>query len=122
MSLKEKKLFDVWKILRRFKYRVTNFFQYRLLATSKHMLLVGDKDHPLYDVVYKYFEQNWMIAHMGYFKEGDVMREKLSIDLSKISNAEGVIESSKVKEIEQKIKEFSKHYETILVLGNDIKS
>ena len=28
---KEKKLFDIWKTLRRLKYRTNNFFQYRLM-------------------------------------------------------------------------------------------
>ena len=42
MSAKrEKKLFDIVKKLRNLKYRITNFFQYRLLVSSKHLLIIG---------------------------------------------------------------------------------
>lgn len=47
MSRKENKLFDVFKFLRRMKYRVNGFLQYRVMANTKHLLLVGDKEHPL---------------------------------------------------------------------------
>jgi hypothetical protein len=68
MSRKENKLFDVWKFFRRMKFRISNFYQYRVLADTKHLLVVGDKDHPLCSQIYDSFGSNWRIAHMGYFK------------------------------------------------------
>jgi len=79
---KEKKVFDLWRYLRRMKYRVTNFFQYRLMASSKHMLIVGNQDHALVPTIYKEFGVNWRIAHMGYFGSNDPTSAELQINLN----------------------------------------
>lgn len=43
----ETKLFDIAKKLRNLKYRLNNFFHYRLMVSSKHLLIIGGGNSPL---------------------------------------------------------------------------
>jgi hypothetical protein len=81
-------------------------------------LLVGDLSHPLYPELQKEFGVNWRIAHMGYLNENEVPNTDLSINLSEMSDSSGSINRENLMEIEKKIGDFSRHYETIIFMGN----
>lgn len=65
MSKKEKKLVDIGKHIRRISYKVQNFFKYRVMVNSKHMIIVGGYNNPLTPIIYSAFQSNWRIAHIG---------------------------------------------------------
>ena len=110
------------KHVRRIRYRIRNFFQYRLMANSKHLLLVGDPSHPLFPHLEKEFGTNWEIAHMGYFNKDELPNSKLCINLTELSDSKGHVSIQAVAEIEKKIADFSKHYEAIIFMGNQVKN
>lgn len=59
---------------------------------------------------------------MGYFTENEPVQELLSINLNSLQNAQGYITHDAVKEIYDKISQFSRHYETIVVLASPARS
>jgi hypothetical protein len=54
---------------------------------------------------------------MGYFEPDDPVKENVTINLNERKQQDGSFGLEELTEIEEKIIQFSKHYETILVLG-----
>ncbi|CAD8072288.1 unnamed protein product [Paramecium sonneborni] len=101
---KNNKLIDVAKYLRRFFYRVQNFFEYRMLVNQKHILLVGGNNNPLTPMLYQNFYQNWQIGHLGL---QDELAIKPNFQLDQEDELQKLVDQAKIR---------SAHYDAIIIL------
>ncbi|KAM3144402.1 hypothetical protein pb186bvf_003566 [Paramecium bursaria] len=84
--MKQQKLIDVTKYLRRLQYKIRDFIQYRITTDKKHVLLVGGQGSQLRDKLEKTFQKNWTVKEMPNLEDATKIKEEVQ-NISKFFEA-----------------------------------
>lgn len=102
MSRHSKKLIDLAKHARRISYRIKDFFSYKVMVNTKHVLFVGGRNNPFTNIVRQQFKDNWNIVQLGLHSPETVHK---------------VLDpSTPLSDLVQQAKTISTHYDAIIII------